>query len=88
MQASAPFTITLSTEKANLRRVHGEHVRITCPHCRGGANLAAVNGGLADYDGFWFCDDCTAGGRYDRLARTPRAARFQLRLRDVLAGVH
>lgn len=88
MQVPAPFTITLSADKAQLRRVHGEHVRITCPNCRGGANLAAVNGGLAEQDGFWFCDDCDAGGRYERLGRTARTSRYRLRFRDIPAGVH
>lgn len=77
-------TISVPANQATKPRVHGEHIRISCPNCRGGASLAAVNGGIAESDGCWYCDDCEACGHYDVVESNKNVWRVHLRVTPFL----
>jgi hypothetical protein len=81
-------TILVSLSTARLRRVHGETVRFTCPNCKGGACLFAVNGGLAAHDGCWWCDECETGGRYDQFTQAANGVRYKLRFAEQACPKH
>lgn len=78
--------VSFPPKAQKIRHVHGEHVRFQCQLCNGSAVLAAVNGGLADEDGCWFCDDCQTGGRYDLVSSGTTAVRYRLRLAGEVHG--